>query len=439
MRNTQQAFKAVSLFICLLAQTLWAAVPVTWIPEMRVAIVNMVRNDLEGARLLEALRTQGPLFDLPEGYFALVVPAGEGARNRDGDIRRTSIYLGEQSTENVTDLIEPLTAAGVPLTSMKGMVFVTCYGGRTLPDGTPSLAKKLADTFSFPVLATTGSFEQTVALNVELYRNGFGVRPSTLAYSPFAVSGPTRVSPWVIETPTFGTVADEQMETLKNAQANLDQMQDAASAVGLIPGDLRTQSLIPVSARVPNVAGLVGSPRLEAATRKEWERFKLNLQHRQVSALVINPQLPELEVGFLEHGIQHVARATAAGNAVVVPVVGRWWFSRQVSLPQYIANTTRQVVFHPGIPENAATLSDADFQKAVDYKNWVAVRPALTQLAYFDDEVDAVKAELAKSLGESKVRPFSKIKWAYCEDRIIGARKSLWSKLLPWNWLRKKY
>lgn len=434
MQNPLRALKALSLFVWLLGQPLWAAVPITWFPEAKVAVVRMDSGAGEDRGMQESFRTMGPISDLPEGYFVLVAPAGEAALGSGGQIIRTSLSLGDRSTDNVTELIEPLIAAGVPLTKMKGMVLVTCYGGRPLPDGTPSLAKKMAQVFSFPVLATTGEITQAMALEIDV--SSSQVQPSSFAYSQYTPSGATRVSPWVIETPT--AVTSEQVQVLQKAQSTLDKMQLAASTLGLLPGDLRPREVSAVTARFPNVVGMVGGRWVQYAAKREWERFKLSLEDRKISAVVINPLIPEIQLGMIEYGIQQMGAAIAPGNGVVVPVVSRWWFVREKSLPQYIADTTRLIVFHPSVPENAESLSDEEFLNAVDFKNWVALRPAATRLPYFDDEVEGLKSELAKSLGESKVRPFSQIEWANCHDSILGARLSQWRRLLPWNFFRKK-
>ncbi len=433
MQNPLRASKALAFFSCLLVQPLWAAVPVAWFPEARVAVVSMDGGGTEGRGMQDGFQTMGPISDLPEGYFVLIAPAGEAALGSGGQIIRTSLSLGDRTTDNVTELIEPLIAAGVPLTKMKGMILVTCYGGRTLPDGTPSLAKKMAQAFSFPVLATTGEITQAIALEFNV--GSSKVQPNAFAYSPYAPSGPTRVSPWIIETPA--AVTSEQVEGLKRAQSTLEKMQLAASSLGLLPGDLRPRAVSALAASFPNVAGLVGGKQIQDVARKEWERFRLSFEDRKIVALVISPLMPEIQSGMIEHGIQQIGAAIDSGNGLVVPVVSRWWFVRKQSLPQYIADTTRLIVFHPSVPENADELSDEEFLNAVDVKKWVALRPAVTRLPYFDDEVEGVKAELAKSLGENKVRPFSKVDWANCHDSILGARLSQWRRLLPWNFFRK--
>lgn len=433
MQNPMRNARAAFLSFCLLAQPLWAAPPITWIPEIRVAIVNMDRAGAEEKNMVEQMRAMGPMLDLPDGYFILLAPAGEATLNSEGEIRRTSFYLGDKKTDDAADLIGPLTAAGVPLASMKGMVLGTCYGGRPLPDGSPSIAKRIAQTFSFPVLATTGSITQTMAL--ELDTETRTVRPTRMAFSQFALGGPTRISPWIIETPAV--VSQEQIEGLRSAQKQLDQMQEGAASVGLIYGDLRSEQTNALN--FPDVAGIVGTKQIEAQVRTEWRRFGLNLDRRNILALVINPLLPEIQLAQLEAGLAQIAGATASGNGYVVPILSRWWFLRELSIPQYLANKTHQIVFHPTVPSNAMGLSDSDFQIAIDYKHWVVVRPQLTRLPYFDDEVERLKAELEKTLGASKARPFSHINWAAtCQYKLSNARQSWWRKLLTWPFSKSK-
>jgi hypothetical protein len=389
-------FKHLFFLTAAFCASLHAGKAIQWMEGSRLALAHPdLWHEYDEATLSTAFRNR-PFLSLPEGYFTLVIQAGNGFLDPGGDLSQVLFQLGNRDTSNVQDLVSALKDAGVPLQNLKGVVLLTCFGGRNPLQGGVSLAKAISNRLNVPVLASTGRVEPrlVLALNSES-------REPTTHFALISLSqqkGETRQSPWVLEEPSGEN--GEGKSVLNQTKCLLDQMQEEASQSRLISGDLRPH-LGP--ATVQEIEILSKRPldmRTANRVQNEWRRLGLRLQDRSVTVLHLDPSYGPKHRNELLAGIRSAIQKNPHSTGYVIANLSPWhWVEGTEPIAQYVSNWSRQVVFTP------TPKTSTNGAPVLDYTQWMAYTPRYTQETYFEDEIQGVIRELGAAFGTEEARP----------------------------------